>query len=216
MRRFCSANIGARLDILHITIPKYRCYNSEPEYHWAHALTGEFLEPVSSLHSTLMATNSHESSQTEEESCLGEHAKSTLKRRNRRILPSWKLGVSGWTSLAALVLFLNIGLSSYVNTHFGYSGGLGSLMTGKCNDVRKAGVVAHLFINVLSTLLLSGCNYCMQCLSAPSRREVDQAHRSARALDIGIPTIRNFYSIDRRRTVVWCLLGLSSLPLHLL
>lgn len=73
-------------------------------------------------------------------------------------------------------------------------------------------------INVLSTVLLSGSNYCMQVCSAPTRRDIDLAHSSATAkwLDIGVPSLRNLKHISLRKRALWCLMGLSSLPLHLL
>lgn len=74
----------------------------------------------------------------------------------------------------------------------------------------------HFAINLLSTILLSSSNYCMQCLSAPTRKEVNTAHAKGVWLDIGIPSMRNLRYIDRRRVILWGLLGLSSLPLHLL
>lgn len=70
--------------------------------------------------------------------------------------------------------------------------------------------------NALGTLLLSGSNYCMQVLCAPTRRELDQAHAQGRWLDIGVPSFRNLWRISPKRVVVWWVLGLSSIPLHLL
>jgi hypothetical protein len=75
----------------------------------------------------------------------------------------------------------------------------------------------HLAINILSTIILAGSNYTMQCLSAPTRSEIDAAHSPKHAvhLDVGILSIRNLNYISVRRTFLWLLLGLSSLPLHL-
>ncbi|KAH7392189.1 hypothetical protein DE146DRAFT_661877 [Phaeosphaeria sp. MPI-PUGE-AT-0046c] len=56
----------------------------------------------------------------------------------------------------------------------------------------------------------------MQCMTAPTRGEVDRAHAARRWLDIGVPSFRNLRRIGRDRLVLWLLLGLSSLPLHLL
>lgn len=57
---------------------------------------------------------------------------------------------------------------------------------------------------------------CQQCLSSPTRIEVDKAHAQGRWLDIGIPSIRNVRHLSRQRIKLWVLLALSSLPLHLL
>jgi glutaredoxin-related protein len=68
----------------------------------------------------------------------------------------------------------------------------------------------------LSTILLGASNYCMQCMSAPTRAEAEQAHAKFRWVDIGTPSIRNLGKIRGLRVVLWLLLGISSLPLHLL
>ncbi|KAI4197238.1 MAG: hypothetical protein LQ350_006069 [Teloschistes chrysophthalmus] len=73
----------------------------------------------------------------------------------------------------------------------------------------------HLAINILGTALLSASNYCMQCLSAPNRQEVDRAHQRQVALDIGVPSLRNLRHISRKRLLLWILLAISSIPLHL-
>lgn len=95
----------------------------------------------------------------------------------------------------------------------------GILFDGNCDRARKLNSGLHLLINVLSTVLLSSSNYCMQCLSAPTRKEVDDAHSKGKWLDIGVQSVHNLrmiYNTDRKRAVVWFLLGISSLPLHLL
>ena len=56
----------------------------------------------------------------------------------------------------------------------------------------------------------------MQCLVAPSRKEVDIAHSKGIGLDIGVPSVRNLRHISRCRVFLWLALGLSTLPLHLL
>lgn len=74
----------------------------------------------------------------------------------------------------------------------------------------------HLAINVLSTVLLGASNYCMQCLSSPTRGDVDKAHSKGVWLDIGVPSVRNLRRISGRRFALWCLLAVSSIPLHFL
>ena len=82
--------------------------------------------------------------------------------------------------------------------------------------VEKYDTWIHLAINVVSTALLSGSNYCMQVLCAPNRKEVDDAHARKRYMDIGVPSLRNLTLIRKEKLLLWCLLGLSSLPLHLM
>ena len=100
--------------------------------------------------------------------------------------------------------------------HGGYVDGIGTLDDGGAGPMKNRGVTYHVLINILGTALLTSSNYCMQILSAPSREKPDLAHARNTWLDIGIISFRNLAYIDRRRMILWCILGLSSLPLHLL
>src|ERR1700753_3279693 len=91
-----------------------------------------------------------------------------------------------------------------------------TLFRGDCARARKLNILIHLGINLLSTILLASSNYAMQCLSAPTREELDIAHAKSKWLDIGILSFRNLASIGRVRVLFWVLLAISSLPLHLL
>ncbi|KAF3005003.1 hypothetical protein E8E13_008650 [Curvularia kusanoi] len=84
-----------------------------------------------------------------------------------------------------------------------------------CDEARQMNTGLHLLINALSTILLGSSNYCMQCLSAPTRKEVDRAHAQRRSLDIGVLSVSNLLRINRKRAVMWAILGLTSIPLHL-
>ncbi|KAI9700609.1 MAG: hypothetical protein M1836_001976 [Candelina mexicana] len=53
-------------------------------------------------------------------------------------------------------------------------------------------------------------------LSAPTRKEVDAAHARRKWLSIGVASFKNLLYVDRRKTFVYLLLGISSIPLHLL
>lgn len=141
--------------------------------------------------------------------------------------PSWRqIHTSGWrfgiiscavsTSCVFLVNFTILIWS--VSTYGVGEGGRQVLYDGNCETVRKLNLVIHLFINCFSTVLLSCSNYCMQCLSAATRSDIDKVHQRSNGgwLDIGVPSIRNLREIDRKRALLWLLLGTSSLPLHLL
>src|SRR4051812_17828327 len=88
--------------------------------------------------------------------------------------------------------------------------------TGDCDKVARMTTALHLLINILSTLLLGASNFCMQRLVSPTRREVDVCHGKKKWLDIGMPSVRNLFSISKGRTAIWFLLALSSAPLHFL
>jgi hypothetical protein len=134
----------------------------------------------------------------------------------RTRLVNWRFGVIGWAAAVIVTLFINVGLLVFVSYRRSFNKGIGTLLKGECSKITAYSTGAHLIINVLSTLLLSGSNYCMQCLSAPTRREINNAHKQGIALDIGIPSLRNLAALDPWKVLMWILLGISSLPLHLL
>jgi len=90
------------------------------------------------------------------------------------------------------------------------------LYQGDCKTVGSLNTSAHLIVNMLSTILLASSNYSIQYLSAPTWDDVDRAHSKRKWLDIGVLSTHNLRCIQIRRILLWCLLGMSSLPLHLL
>ncbi|KAF4857259.1 hypothetical protein CGCSCA4_v000055 [Colletotrichum siamense] len=90
------------------------------------------------------------------------------------------------------------------------------LLPDTCSETKAFNTGIHVVVNILSTVLLSGSNYCMQCLMAPTRSEINEAHAKQEWMDIGVPSVRNFWRIRWKRRVFWLLFMISSLPLHLL
>jgi hypothetical protein len=129
-------------------------------------------------------------------------------------LSGWRFGVLHFSIWAVIVFTVNLIITVWGSVTHREDEGL--LKEGDCGRIKNINSGLHILINILSTILLSGSNYCMQCLSAPTRKEVDRAHASRRWLDIGIPSFRNLRHITRWRLALWLLLGISSLPLHLL
>lgn len=97
----------------------------------------------------------------------------------------------------------------------GYQDGIGTLAKGNSNYISQVSTVHHIMINFLSTVLLTASSYCMQITCAPSRSEIDAAHKDGTWLDIGILSLHNFSYISKRRRAILILLSFSSLPLHL-
>ncbi|KAH9878106.1 hypothetical protein J1614_003323 [Plenodomus biglobosus] len=125
----------------------------------------------------------------------------------------WRFGVLNFAVWATIVFLIN-----FIAAIWGSAAsraGNGVFFDGDCDYVKKLNSGLHILINILGTILLGGSNYCMQALSAPTRSEVSNAHASGTWLDIGVPGVRNLKHISRRRTALWFLLGISSLPLHL-
>ncbi|RMY99326.1 hypothetical protein D0862_07171 [Hortaea werneckii] len=143
-------------------------------------------------------------------------SKSVRNRLKRHRLQGWRFGVtvSAWTAFT--VLLLNLILTIYAGVRYPHHGGLGIAFEGKSSTVNSWATWLHVLINGLSSILLSASNYTMQCLCSPTRKEVDQAHARGDWLDIGVPSVRNIWRIDWRRSVLWWLLALSAIPIHLL
>ncbi|KAK7224929.1 hypothetical protein V2G26_012932 [Clonostachys chloroleuca] len=130
----------------------------------------------------------------------------------------WKLGTTIAAGLTLIILLGNSSLLAAFGAQLrrnGYTGNIAPAKSGDCTYIKKLGIVVHLVINVVSTLLLGASNYCMQTISAPTRRDVDKAHARGIYLDIGVPSVRNLRFIQKKRLFFWFCLGLTSIPLHL-
>jgi hypothetical protein len=119
-------------------------------------------------------------------------------------------------TISGTVLVLNVAATIAFGTRWKADQDLGRLYKGDCNVSQRLSLSLHLVINILSTLLFSSSNLCMQLLASPTRKEIDKAHKKWRWLDIGVPSIRNLRSIALDRRIAWVILGLSSAPLHFL
>lgn len=122
-------------------------------------------------------------------------------------------GVIATINFIMSVVFLNVDNSSSGSST---SKMLTELFHGSCEKAATLNTWTHLAINVISACLLAGSNFTMQVLIAPTRRDIDRAHAKERWLDIGLPSMRNLGHIGRRRSCLWWVLALTSLPLHLL
>ena len=98
---------------------------------------------------------------------------------------------------------------------YGQVGDTRTFFTGSCLTAKIWDAVSHVVLNVLSTLFLGAGNYAMQVLVAPSRSEVDEAHKKGRALDIGIHSASNLRWIAWHKSILWGLLGTVAVSLRL-
>jgi len=140
-----------------------------------------------------------------------------------RGIRSWRIWHSKrhivlWTAftISMIVLLANFILVTVLGSKYGIRSerGLITLYKGDCNRVKMIGTASHVGINILSTLLLGASNLCMQLLVAPTRDEIDAAHRKKVWLDIGIPSWKNIRNIKPSRRWLFFFLMLSSVPLH--
>ncbi|KAI7269566.1 hypothetical protein KC343_g3010 [Hortaea werneckii] len=147
---------------------------------------------------------------------LTEISAGASNREKRRKLQGWRFGVTVAASTTFAVLILNTTLAVYAGIQYGSNGAVGTALDGKCEEVNTWATVLHILINALSSILLSASNYTMQCLCSPTRAEINRAHARGDWLDIGVASFRNLSRINKRRTVLWWILALSSVPIHLL
>ncbi|KAL4875254.1 hypothetical protein BJY04DRAFT_224224 [Aspergillus karnatakaensis] len=126
----------------------------------------------------------------------------------------WKTTLCLGSITSFIVLLLNLILVLYASLRHSEHG-KSVLYSGSCARVKELSTGMHVLINMLSTTLLSASNFAMQCLSAPTRQDVDRAHARKKWLDIGVPSVRNLWRIPKIRLVLWLCLAASSVPLHL-
>ncbi|KAF4993614.1 hypothetical protein FGRMN_6332 [Fusarium graminum] len=133
----------------------------------------------------------------------------------------WKVSLIGGACACIAVFVVNLVVTiwstfSLQGIQDGTSTSRRIIYEGSCSKTRELSVAIHLIINAFGSILLAASNYGMQCLSAPTRADVDKAHARQRWVDIGIPSFRNLRKVSGKRVVLWWLLVFSSLPLHLL
>ena len=127
------------------------------------------------------------------------------------VFHGWRVGVSVCAFVAGVVFTVNVAVAFWAATKFGVQKGFGTIQEGSCAETRSLSLWLHIAINALSTLLLGASNYTMQCLSSPTRDEVDKAHMRGIRLDIGVPSMRNLRLISRGRIILrWLLAPLVS------
>ena len=172
--------------------------------------------------------NNLRSSPQREESVLADASDTLLLKRQRnsdleprkksrnilRRFQGWRMGAILCASATATVLLINIIFVVVIPAVYGAQSGLTTIQEGSCSKSKHLDTWLHLLINILSTVLLSASNYCMQCLCAPTRDDIDKAHAQNQWLDIGVQSTRNLKGIPKPRLMLWLALGAFSVPLH--
>ena len=101
---------------------------------------------------------------------------SDLQKWSRKLPNSWRAGVSTGATIAMVVLLINISMTVWGSRRLDTLDGIGTIYQGSCTKSKSLTLWIHLVINILGTLLLGASNYAMQCLSSPTREDVDKAH----------------------------------------
>lgn len=118
--------------------------------------------------------------------------------------------------LVSIVLVANISLTVFANVRYPSSGAVGLIYQGTCAEVNSLNSWLHVPISILSMLMLSASNYCMQLQVSPTRASLDEAHGAGDWLDIGLHTLRNVRYARGWRRISWAILALTSLPISVL
>jgi hypothetical protein len=130
--------------------------------------------------------------------------------------------LSGWRKTGAIFFILIWGLTLIllilflVSFHATGSFGDTTLFIGSCTQSSRNVLILRLFINIVSTAVLTSSNFFLQLLTSPTRDDIDNAHRRRRWLDIGIPSFRNLRCASWSKLILWLLIAVTSLPFHLL
>ena len=134
----------------------------------------------------------------------------------RKYRSGWRSTVIWQIVLGLSILILNFALTVWSYTALHIENGVATIYQGPCTTTKDVITVLHLAICILSSLLLGASNYCMQLLSAPTRKEVDAAHARHKWLSIGVISFKNLWYVHRSKAFVYFVLAISSIPLHLL
>jgi hypothetical protein len=132
----------------------------------------------------------------------------------RRKFSGWRGGVLAAVVSAGSVLLANLSFTIWAMTVSRSGTNIGTIYEGPCLTIHTTGLWLHIAINIMGTVLLSSSNYTMQCLSSPTRKDVDEAHAVGKSLDIGLPSLRNLRGWKKK--MLFALLTVSTLPLHFL
>ncbi|PVH78040.1 hypothetical protein DL98DRAFT_636459 [Cadophora sp. DSE1049] len=140
--------------------------------------------------------------------------------RRQTFRQKWFGGISrtlrAFVTVACIVLIINISWLIYAKAKYGIKDGFGTISRTSCDAVKSSNTWLHFFINILSTLLLTGSNTFMATFCCPSREEVDKAHQRYRWLHVGSFSWSNLRGIAGRKSLVVVILACTSIPFHLL
>lgn len=155
-----------------------------------------------------------------------------LSLAGRRLIPRsrWRRSALAFALAAVFVFVVNLSfavwattqqkrrsrITSFWDIYRVVDPNIGIVLEGDSSYVKCWNTVLHVAINIMSTILLAGSNYCMQCIMAPNRTEITAAHERRTWLNVGVISFRNFWNITWKKKTIWLLLSVSSLPIHLL
>lgn len=116
------------------------------------------------------------------------------------------------TTVLVICLLISVLRGQYPRSRFANTT---LLFKGNCDKSSRYNTWFHLAINVVSSGVLASSNFFMQVMTAPTRDDVDRAHRRSRSVEIGVQSMRNLISLPRRNVLFWTFFAVSSVPIHL-
>ncbi|RSL62691.1 hypothetical protein CEP53_004706 [Fusarium sp. AF-6] len=132
--------------------------------------------------------------------------------RKRKFQSGWRFGLFAGATSCTVVFIVNLFALIWAVTRDKKNWvGQPILQEGPCSDMRFLNAGLHLIINALSSVLLAASNYGMQCISAPTRADVDKAHFKGGWLDIGVPSVHNLRHLPAKRVILYNSVVFSSL-----
>lgn len=124
-------------------------------------------------------------------------------------LDGWRGGIAVHVAIAGVILLTTI--IFFVIAMALEHGGKSRIFEGSCDAAQHLNFGLHVAINFFIVALLFGANYTFQVLSSPTRAEVELAHAGQKWLDIGIPSLRNFKFISKRRAALAAILLVAAI-----
>lgn len=131
------------------------------------------------------------------------------------VVSGWRAGLLRAFLASVLALIANICVFTLLLHEYKPKDGNGVIHKATCEEVNTMEIGIKVALNVVSTLILGASTYAMQGTTAPTRAEVDTAHKQGKWLEIGTQSWRNLSYVSRRHASIWTVLALTSLPLHL-
>jgi hypothetical protein len=119
--------------------------------------------------------------------------------------------------VAVLIFAIQLGVTIWAVLTFPPDArGTGTFFWGDCSSTGTADKVVHVALNAMSSLFLGVGHYCMQILVAPTREELDSAHRKGKPMEIAVPSLKNLRHIELKRVAGWAMFGAIATLLHVL
>jgi hypothetical protein len=140
------------------------------------------------------------------------------QRSWRSLTHGWRGGIALNAILGLVVILASIICVILLVTKSGTEEGPGlyTIFESSCTTSSQVNWALRALMSAIAISLLAAANYAFQVLSSPTRAEVNLAHSRRRWLDIGIPSIRNFFYISNERAFYALLVTIAAITTQLM